>query len=183
MPDFLFDGPNKLIIEPAGVGDTTFDVARDIYSAWKRWVQTGFGAQYVAAFEVEGGSPIGSTGLFTGSTVLMVNGWRIQPADHDHQLFLIGNLYSSEGVVSVSAPNANTNVFVSAAVAAQGVSSGSGLSPEQDTRLTRALDILEADEEYTATQATKRHKDTKAVLVQKDATSGPMTPVALTEPS
>ena len=68
MADFLFDGINKIISEPPGIGDTVFDVKSDIYSAWKRWMVTDEGALYPPAFSIEGGTPIGSTGLFTGST-------------------------------------------------------------------------------------------------------------------
>ena len=52
------------------------------------------------------------------------------------------------------------------------VDSGSGLTTAQDETLTRIKDIAEADEEMTATTATKKHKDTKAVLVQKNVTGG-----------
>lgn len=129
MPDFLFDGPNKLAIEPAGSGDTTFDVERDLYSAWKRWVETGAGAQYLPAFSVEGGTPIGATGVFTGATVLLINGWKVRPADHDHQLTLNGNLFSDDGIVSVPALTAAATVFVSATVGAQGVSTSGSTAP------------------------------------------------------
>lgn len=128
MPDFTFDGPNRLIVEPPGAGDTVYEVQRDLYSAWKRWVQSGAGAQWAQAFEVEGGTPIGATGLFTGATVILLNGWRVRAAEHDHQLLLLGNLYSADGVVSVPALTANTNVFVSASVAAQGIATG-GTAP------------------------------------------------------
>lgn len=136
MADFTFDGPNKLIIEPAGAGNTTFDVVRDLYSGWKRWVQTGAGAQYLNAFIAEGGTPIGATGLFTGTTLLLVNGWKIRAAEHDHQLTLNGNLYSDDGIVSVPSLTANATVFVSASVGAQGVASGSGLSSLQEAQLS-----------------------------------------------
>lgn len=123
MADFLFDGANKVIKEPVGTGDTTFDVGRDIYSAWKRWVQTGNG-EYDNAFIVEGGTPIGATGLFTGTTYLLTNGWKIMAADHDHQLLVTGNLYSDDGVVSVANPTGQSTVFVSGSVNAQGVATG-----------------------------------------------------------
>lgn len=124
MADWLFDGPSKIIKEPAGTGDTTFDVRRDIYSAWKRWVINS-GAQFEKAFSVEGGTPIGDTGLFTGTTFILTNGWKLMPADHDHQATLIGNLYSDDGVVSTNNPIGNGSIFVSASVAAQGVSTAS----------------------------------------------------------
>ena len=145
MPDFLFDGPNKLIIEPAGAGDTSFDVGRDVYSAWKRWVESGSGAGFINAFQVEGGTPIGATGLFTGSTILLVNGWKIQAANHDHQLTLVGNLFSDDGVVSVPPATASATVFVSATVGAQGITSGSGLDATQQAQLAEIWRILGLD--------------------------------------
>lgn len=127
MPDFTFDGPNRIIAEPAGSGDTSFDVARDLYSAWKRWVASGAGSIFPPAFAVEGGTPIGATGLFTGTTFILANGWKIKPANHDHQVLLLGNLYSADGLVSVPSDGARTNVFVNSAVAAQGIATGDGV--------------------------------------------------------
>lgn len=123
MADWLFDGVNKIIKEPPGVGDTTFDVGQDIYSAWKRWVVSGQG-QFDSAFVVEGGTPIGATGLFTGTTFLLVNGWKLMAADHDHQTILSGNLFSDDGVVSISNPIGQSTIFASGSVNAQGVSTG-----------------------------------------------------------
>lgn len=143
MADFLFDGPNRLIIEPSGSGNTNFEVGRDIYSAWKRWTQTGVGSQFLNAFTVEGGTPIGATGLFTGATFLLVNGWKVRAAEHDHQLTLSGNLYSDDGIVSVPSLTANATVFVSASVAAQGIATGSGgsggLTAQQEAKLDATL--------------------------------------------
>ncbi len=155
MPDFIFDGPNRIILEPAGVGDTSFEVDRDIYSAWKRWVQSGSGIGFAAAFEIEGGTPIGATGLFTGTTFILTNGWKIQPANHDHQVLLIGNLYSDDGIVSVPSVSARTNVFVNSSVAAQGVATGDvtvvnpdggtgGLTTPQEQALYEARDHARA---------------------------------------
>lgn len=135
MVDFLFDGPNKIIQEPAGVGDTTYEVGRDVYSAWKRWIQLGTNTTFDQAFAVEGGTPIGATGLSTGTTFVLINGWKIQPADYDHQLFLNGNLYSSDGIVTVPADTASATVFVNSSVAAQGISTGSGLSSIESDKL------------------------------------------------
>ncbi len=145
MADFIFDGPNKLIIEPTGAGNTVALVLRDIYSAWKRWVQSGQGVNFEQAFSIEGGTPIGTTGLFTGYTVVMLNQWRIQPADYDHQLTIDGNLFSGDGIISVSPPTANTNVFVLSAVSAQGISTTAAtLSPAQETALFTARDHARA---------------------------------------
>lgn len=123
MADFIFDGTNKVMKEPVGTGNTTFDVGRDMYSAWKRWVQIG-NAQFDAAFIVEGGTPIGATGLFTGTTFLLTNGWKVMAADHDHQLTLSGNLFSDDGVVATPNPTGQSTISVSSSVNAQGVATG-----------------------------------------------------------
>lgn len=147
MPDFLFDGPTLTISEPAGAGNTTFEVQRDIYSAWKRWVVTGEGAKFAEAFNVEGGNPIGSTGLFTGKTVLLVNGWKLKAAEHDHQIFLIGNLFSDDGIVSVPTAGYSTSINVSASVSAQGIelSSGGGLTTDERSMLQDLWKLAGAD--------------------------------------
>lgn len=46
----------------------------------------------------------------------------------------------------------------------------------------RILDIQEADEDFSGTKAYKRHKVTKAVLIEKDVAGGSIIPVTLTEP-
>ena len=149
MADWIFDGLNKIIKEPgSGPGNTTVDIARDIYSAWKRWVQTS-GAQFDSAFTVEGGTPIGATGLFTGTTFLLVNGWKLMGGDWDHQTILNGNIYSDDGVVSVPNPSFNTTVFINASTQAQGIST-SGVQQSTldlirkllENRVTRNQDIF-----------------------------------------
>lgn len=155
MPDFLFDGPNKVMFEPAGAGDTTFDLERDLYSAWKRWVQSGVGAQYLTAFTVEGGTPIGATGLFTGLTVIMTNGWRVRPAEHDHQLNIVGNLFSDDGVIAVPSIGAfNTTVNLVTSIGAQGISTGGGTG--SFTSADRADLVLAKDNALAANQQTKQ---------------------------
>lgn len=146
MADFIFDGPNKLIIEPAGAGNTVYDVRRDMYSGWKRAILSGSIPQYLPAFSVEGGTPIGSTGLFTGTTFILVNGWKVRGADHNHQLFLEGNLYSDDGVVSSPNTSFSVEVFVNSSVAAQGIATGSGVPQEVQDQIAelwrlRGLDI------------------------------------------
>lgn len=121
MADWIFNGVSKIIWEPTGSGNTTFDVSADIYSAWKRWVISGSGAPFPAAFSVEGGTPIGATGFYTGTTYILVNGWKLRAANHDHQVTLNGNLYSDDGIVSVANATNNTTIFVNSSVSAQGV--------------------------------------------------------------
>lgn len=140
MADWIFDGVNKIIKEPVGTGDTVFNVTQDIYSGWKRWVIAA-GAQFDSAFIVEGGTPIGATGLFTGTTFILVNGWKLMPADHDHQCIVIGNIYSSDGIVTTNNPIGNGSIFASGTVGAQGVSTGGALTTQQAQQLAD-IDIL-----------------------------------------
>lgn len=130
MADFIPDGPNKLLIEPPGSGNTSFDLERDVYSAWVRWVQSGAGAQWEPAFAQEGGTPIGATGLFTGSTLVLINGWKLYGADHDHEVNIIGNLFSDDGVNTVPNPNFNVNFNITRTVGAQGIATGSGVTQQ-----------------------------------------------------
>lgn len=144
MADFIFNGPNLLIIEPSGSGNTSYDVQRDIYSAWKRWVASGVGARFPDAFSIEGGTPIGATGLFTGTTYIMTNGWKVQPANHDHQLLLIGNIFSDDGVVITPPATAKTSVQIISSTTAQGIATGSGLSTNQEAAIFAARDHAQA---------------------------------------
>jgi len=169
MADWLFDGPNKVVYEPSGSGDTSFNVERDLYSAWKRWVSSGEGSRYTAAFSPEGGTPIGNTGIFTGKTIVLINGWKVRAANHSHQVTLNGNLFSDDGVVSVPTQSFNATIFVNSSVAAQGVAI-SGATAEQTTLMQTILDILEADEEIRTATYRKLHKDTKTPLVTKSVT-------------
>lgn len=161
MTDFIFDGPNRLIIEPPGAGDASFEIERDIYSAWKRWVSSGIGAQFLPAFLPEGGTPIGATGLFTGKTAILTNGWKLKPAEHNHQCTLIGNLYSDDGVVSVPADSASATFFISGTTGAQGISTSSPSNAllESIQTLTRELHQihgLDRDNPADLTQTSRR---------------------------
>lgn len=139
MADFLFDGDTLIIKEPPGSGNTAFDLQRDIYSAWKRWVISGAGAGYPQAFIVEGGTPIGATGLFTGSSIILTNGWKIMGADHDHQLTINGNLFSDDGVDTVPNPSFAVTVKTAGTVGAQGISTGSGVTQQDITDIVAAM--------------------------------------------
>ena len=154
MADFLFDGPNRLILEPASASaGTTHDVTRDIYSAWKRWLRQSDNAKYLAAFSVEGGTPIGATGLFTGTTFVLLNGWKLKPVDVDGQTFIDGNLYSADGVASVPADSASRSMVFNVSVAAQGISTtpsaSTGLTEEERAALFSARDHARAANSQT----------------------------------
>lgn len=90
MPSVSFDGINKQIVL-SDVGDYT---VQDIYSEWKRWVQSGTGAPYAAAFDTTGGDDIGG-GTFIGSYFFLRtdNGWTIKLPEASGAVKLTGNLF------------------------------------------------------------------------------------------
>ena len=125
MADWDFNGIDRIIKEPnIGSGNLTWEIERDIYSAWKRWAQDN--AQFEPAFTVEGGTPIGSTGIFTGKTVILINGWKLEAGDWDHLSFVTGNLFSDDGVDVVPNQNFSASLKTFGSVNAQGISTGGG---------------------------------------------------------
>lgn len=97
-----FDGPNKLIIEISAAGDNELNMF-EIYSEWKVWVQTSDNMKYLQAFTPIGGDPITTTESLA-ITYFLENGWRIRPAEVDHILALLGNVYTREPGESISVP-------------------------------------------------------------------------------
>lgn len=81
-----FDPSTKRIVL-----DSTYVEVRDIYSDWKRWVQTGDNAKYVPAFRAVGGDELGS-GLYISMYCFLLNGWRIRPMEANQTLTLHGNI-------------------------------------------------------------------------------------------
>jgi len=121
MSDWDISGATKIIKEPnIGSGNLTWDAERDIYSAWKRWVVDN--SQFEPAISVQGGTPIGETGIFTGKTIILVNGWKLQSGDWDHISTITGNLFSDDGVDVLPNPNHSASLKTFGAVNAQGVS-------------------------------------------------------------
>ena len=102
MADFIFDGANRRIRIDPDNGYTLVNGQRwytfsaiDMYSAWKRWVQSGAGALYPPAFRPVGGQDIGG-GVAVGTYIFMMvsNGWKGVPPDVDDIIIKIeGNLY------------------------------------------------------------------------------------------
>jgi hypothetical protein len=100
MPDIVtFDGPAKVITEIAGGTENELDVI-EVYSEWKVWTMLSDNLKFLHAFGVVGGDPITPTQNL-GSTFFMENGWRIRPAELDHKLTLVGNIFTREPGESV----------------------------------------------------------------------------------
>jgi hypothetical protein len=98
-----FDGPNRLIILPAGV---TSVVVGQVYSAWKQWVLAG-NANFVPAFTSDGGGVLVAGQLTQGSYFCLQNqdvtdyqgtsrGWRIRPAEENATVYWEGNLAAAD---------------------------------------------------------------------------------------
>lgn len=94
MAKVTFDGINRLII--INFGETSIDVAIDIYGDWKEWVLQNDNSKYTVAISAIGGDPIGG-GRFLGSTFFLENGWKIRPYEGNHVLTITGNLYTRDG--------------------------------------------------------------------------------------
>lgn len=120
MADWIFDGVTRIIKEPnVGSGNLTWDAERDIYSAWKRWVKDN--AQFEPAFSVEGGTPIGNTGLSTGKTLILANDWKLMAGDWDHISFVTGNLFSDDAIDVSPNLNFSASLKTFGSVNAQGI--------------------------------------------------------------
>ena len=123
MADWIFDGVTRIIKEPnVGSGNLNWDAERDIYSAWKRWVKDN--AQFEPAFSVEGGTPIGNTGLSTGKTLILANDWKLMAGDWDHISFVTGNLFSDDAIDVSPNLNFSASLKTFGSVNAQGISLG-----------------------------------------------------------
>jgi hypothetical protein len=111
MASITFNGTAKTITIGYDAAITSVQTI-DIYSRWKDWVLDG-NAQYQAAFgDSVGGEDLGG-GLFTGSFFFLRNdiGWRIVPANTDHELRVIGGLYPTDASAAIFSPPASANVL------------------------------------------------------------------------
>lgn len=194
LSSFTVDGSGYRIYTPDNINTTDTEIVFTAADLWSRFSDFQFLNNWTTlAFEKTGGAfrftDVSMNDIFATFDIRLINDWQFVPANYPHNTLILGNLF----------PNLPENTdFDTSRITSLGVSPriqfsdslqvireqvGSGLSTDEQQRLIKILDILEADEEYTASTAIKRHKDTKAVLVEKDATSGPMTPVNLTESS
>lgn len=110
-----FDPIKKLIIVNDGIENLNFAI--DIYSAWKEWVIERDNAKYDKAIRYIGGDPISDT-QNAGTTFFLINGWRIKPAERDHKLTVVGNLFTDPAGQNIFEPtdgdfNVNTEIIVS----------------------------------------------------------------------
>ncbi len=139
MSDAIFDGVNLTIQLPA-IGD--FDVQRDLYSAWKRWVALSDNAKFVPAFATVGGDEI-SVGQQVAPYFFCRNdlGWRIKMPDADGEIILSGNLFPRDSTQGLYEQSPGFDAFLrldvsSKAIVVDGGGTGDcGLTPEQEAIL------------------------------------------------
>ena len=148
--DVIFDGPGKLCILQEGV--TSFDVI-DLYSDWKAWVMQGDNAKYLQAFRNVGGDPLGGD-INIAPYYFLTNGWRVRPAETDHDLIVAGNLLTEEGdfpfVRTIGLYQVEIRMVTSSAstvITIQG--EGSGLSVEEHDQLMGIPLITLTTEEHS----------------------------------
>lgn len=103
MPDVVtFDPINLWVIEISTGGDNSLDLV-EIYSEWKEWQSLSDNAKYPPAFRYVGADPISDVQNL-GTTFFISGGWRIKPAELDHELELVGNIYIDGGGTKVTVP-------------------------------------------------------------------------------
>lgn len=140
-----FDGIRKLILINDGVTD--IDVQRDIYSSWKEWVKLENNSKYERAIQLVGGEPT-VEGQFLDATYFLINGWKVKSYPGQYTLSITGNIYDIGGgdikvpadVISNNPNNISINLNTSNIV--RRVTSGSGLSQDDSTKLSQIEQVL-----------------------------------------
>jgi hypothetical protein len=128
---YIFDGYNATIIL-----DSTdeFNIA-DMYSRWKDWVLDGY-FQYYDAFRTLGGDPISPTQTIAPYFFLNTTyNWKIRPAEQDHELKIVGNLYPESPTDHLFIPTLGEYtvlITIERSSAAIGYQVTGGLTPTQD---------------------------------------------------
>lgn len=125
----ILDGATRrIILDSANVS------AAAIWTAWVDWLPTE--PQWPLAFALIGGIDLGG-GAFIPPYFFLRNGWRVRPMESTHVLKITGNLVVEGGgdPVVPTLGVFNVSVQYTVPVAAQGIATGSGLTPEQGTFL------------------------------------------------
>lgn len=134
-----FDGPS-LRINLSAVED--LDVQDDFYELWKEWVLIGDNAKYPPAFDTIGGDAIGATTEVAPYFFLRNDlGWKIKAPEATGTINIEGNLFGRSSTTGLFVPPTGAytvmfNLVVTSRGTVSVVSTGSGLSPAQDTRLS-----------------------------------------------
>lgn len=148
MPAIVTFDPVNLIIEEINVGGDNEIDAIEIYSEWKDWVLGDPQRRgYPQAFRTVGGDPT-TPGKTVAPYFFLMNGWRLRPAELDHRLRVVGNVYVDETGDPINVPTmGNFNVQVETEVSPQAivVLQGSGLSTQEAVMLLELWKRLSLD--------------------------------------
>ena len=168
-----FDGVAKTMTVS---GVSTVDVQRDLYSAWKRWVRQSDNAKYLQAIRPVGGDSIGG-GQSSPAYFFLMNDWKVV-VDGENVEFKL-NLYCEEATNTSVFPFIISNNGAASYKVSDSpivtISSGSGLSAEQDATLNtianKTNDIpsdvwsdSNATELLTDVSNVRKHHTNKAVI-------------------
>ncbi len=146
MADATFDGPN-LIVQIPEIG--TFDVEQNFYSAWKRWSLQSDNAKYPPAFDTTGGDDIGGGQQIAPYFFLRNDsGWRVRAPEANGEVIVQGNLFPRDPAQTTFLQATGFDAFIRQEVSTRAVvvqvSTGSGLSAEQNDLLLSARDHARA---------------------------------------
>jgi hypothetical protein len=139
MPVVTFIGGERIIQLPT-IG--TFEVERDIYSAWKEWVLLGDNAKYELAFETTGGDDIGG-----GQEIAPYffcrndNGWRIKAPPENGEIIIQGNLFPRLASQPVFVESTGFDAFIRQEVSTRAVVVETGVSGLTATESNK-LDLI-----------------------------------------
>ena len=119
MADATFDGANLHVTLPI-IGD--FDVQRDLYSAWKRWIRLSDNAKYPPAFDTTGGDNVGG-GQEIAPYFFCRNdlGWRIKMPSQDGEIVVAGNLFPRDPTDTLFEQTAGYDAFLRLEVSTRAV--------------------------------------------------------------
>jgi len=154
MAKIEFDGARRLIIVEQG--ETSLDVQKDIYSAWKEWFISERNSRFLVAFHVVGGDSLPGDGEQLGLTFFLTNGWKIRPFEGDHRLIINGNLYSKDGTDPIVDTVGDYRVTVTMKVSNLVTTVNSGIITLPDnfgehTSSTQNIEDATVTEEWTMT--------------------------------
>tara|TARA_R110002072_G_scaffold95100_2_gene209575 strand:+ start:448 stop:909 length:462 start_codon:yes stop_codon:yes gene_type:complete len=135
MSDAIFDGANLHVTLPS-IG--TFDVEKNLYSAWKEWIALSDNAKYPPAFDTTGGDNVGG-GQEIAPYFFCRNdlGWRIKMPAANGEIIVSGNLFPRNPAVSLFEQTTGYDAFLRLEVSTRAVVIGltelTGLGAKLDT--------------------------------------------------
>ena len=131
----IFDADNRLIIVDSGI--TSLDAEIDLYSAAKReWKDDPILNKLKLPLRTVAGDPLGGSRV-VGAYFFLQNqpgaDWRIRPSEADHELVIVGNLYSEDPTQPMIIPTLGeytVTVHIEKSSLTQKIITGSGVTQQ-----------------------------------------------------